>query len=380
MIKKYRPRFLVGIFLCHPLWDLETLERAPTCVALGGVLHAVGQIYEEIQSRQCLNLVDAPDIGAVVIVTRVSLVGKPETDSRGAAIFVFQHHLVEIPWCGNLQTVGVVGVLRVEIISHRGAHCACHDVEVAGFGHCLQCTFEAAPNAAIETSLNLRSDIDREESLLVHCLRFCARSRRQKMPLGVVVGARSVGERARLDIRLTSCGYQTAVHISPIFGSSHRAQVAAVERIRHPIGSSRLGVVTYGVVACCVTFGCGVVEGVSEEVGSCCFAHHNLFCATHSCGHFEPLFPEGGLYGRLIATRSATFVSIVSTCGLITPGASAGFSSVCYFNLIDICCSSSIDFEVTTSYVKLFYKQRCSLRISIVVFNSYILFTAIRCG
>lgn len=317
---------------------------------LGGGFEVVGEVHEEIQPCPFLDLVHALDklFGVVVAFACVALVGVPEADGGCGCGVAFattnlQHDLVEIPRCGYLQPIDIVGFFGREgvvAIAHLRAHCAGYDVEafVCGGYPRAQLTFEGAPHSTVEVALNLWYGVYRHKGLLVHQLGGCARSIGNEVALGIVVHTiQIVG--ASLHVGLTVVWKQTAVHIGPRTISIGATEVVAVERIGHPVGCACRLVVTNGVVTVGVGLG-AVVEGVSEEIACACALHHGLR-ATHHCGHFEPRLSEGGSHGRLIAARASL---------VIISGAPAGYSSVTnsYNNIVNVSsslASNSCDFN-----------------------------------
>lgn len=143
---------------------LEIAEGCPTAVFFGGVFEVVGEIYEEIQTRLCLNLVDAHCVSCVVgslgahNVFVVLLVLKPETDGGCAVATDFEHHFVVVVGHGHFRAVTAVGYLGYALLAIYGLEYGTRrDVYgVAVVLHlCANGIFEVLPNAAIKTVLNL---------------------------------------------------------------------------------------------------------------------------------------------------------------------------------------------------------------------------------
>lgn len=336
--------------LVDPLGPLP--PRGGHC--LGGGFEVVGEVHEEIQPCPLLDLVHALDklFGVVVAFACVALVGVPEADGGCGCGVAFattnlQHDLVEIPRCGYIRPIGIVGFFGREgavAIVHLRTHCAGYDVEVFTIGSCLQGTFEGAPHSTVEVALNLWYEVYGVEQLLIGCRGVGTRSRRQEVPLGVVVCTLVVAtdvprvERAD-DVHLTILCEDVAGHIFVVVSPTNATEMRTVERIGHPVGCACRLVVTNGVVTVGVGLG-AVVEGVSEEIACACALHHGLR-ATHHCGHFEPRLSEGGSHGRLIAARASL---------VIISGAPAGYSSVTnsYNNIVNVSsslASNSCDFN-----------------------------------
>lgn len=168
------------MYLCN-LALLERLEGCPTCVALGGVLEVVGEVYEEVESGLLLNLIHAHSVGGVACAG-VGLVLKPEADSLcrgyGRAAFVhLEHYFVEVVGHGHLLGVVLGGGVGDGLAATDGLERGtCHDVDLFATGDGLECTLEGAPDAVIEGVMNLRCRVCDIECLQLHSLVAVTRS------------------------------------------------------------------------------------------------------------------------------------------------------------------------------------------------------------